>query len=128
MLAMSRFELRERQPVQRDDLLVELSILLKAAGLAGKAEPQVSHVLRRVKPAVHTDEVVRDGASGLLTKNDAAALAEAAIRLLLDAPRRLAMGKCARQIAEQDFGVGIQIDRTLALYREALGRRGRSVS
>jgi len=74
------------------------------------------------------DEVVRDGASGLLTKNDAAALAEAAIRLLLDAPRRLAMGKRARQIAEQDFGVGIQIDRTLALYREALGRRGRSVS
>jgi glycosyltransferase involved in cell wall biosynthesis len=71
------------------------------------------------------DEVVRDGASGLLTKNDAAALADAVIGLLLDGPRRLAMGARARQIAEAEFGVEMQLDRTLALYRDALQRCGR---
>src|SRR5262249_28758047 len=60
------------------------------------------------------DEVVHDGASGLLTKNDAAALADAVIGLLLDTPRRLAMGARARQIAEAEFDVEIQLDRTLA--------------
>src|SRR5206468_3315470 len=68
------------------------------------------------------DEVVRDGASGILTKNDATALAEAVISLLLDPGRRLAMAARARQIAEAEFDVRIQIDRTLALYRETLHR------
>jgi glycosyltransferase involved in cell wall biosynthesis len=65
------------------------------------------------------DEVVRDGESGLLTKADPAALAEAAIILLLDASRRHAMAARAREIAERDFDVQRQIDRTLAVYETA---------
>ena len=72
------------------------------------------------------DEVVRDGTSGLLTKADSAALAEAAISLFLDTPRRLAMAGRAREIAEREFDVSWQIDRTLAVYADARGRVARA--
>ncbi len=68
------------------------------------------------------DEVVRDGETGILTKGDPAALAEAAIGLLLDGDRRRAMGARARQIAEQAFDVTLQITRTLDVYAEAQAR------
>ena len=42
------------------------------------------------------DEVVRDGETGLLTKAETGDLADAAIGLLLDRERRLAMGRAAR--------------------------------
>jgi glycosyltransferase involved in cell wall biosynthesis len=71
------------------------------------------------------DEVVRDGITGLLTKSEPAALAEAVIGLLLDAPRRRAMGLAARTLAEQEFDVEGQVSRTLAVYAAALDRRGR---
>jgi len=69
------------------------------------------------------DEVVRDGESGILTKGDPASLAEAAIGLLLDDERRTAMGARARQIAEREFGIELQITRTLDIYADALERR-----
>ena len=62
------------------------------------------------------DEVVRDGETGLLTKAEPPALAEAAISLLLDGQRRRRMGRRAREIAERDFDVRLQIDHTVALY------------
>jgi glycosyltransferase involved in cell wall biosynthesis len=65
------------------------------------------------------DEVVRDGDTGLLTKADPAALAEAAIGLLLDPARRRGMGERARLVAEGEFDVRLQIDRTLAVYARA---------
>jgi glycosyltransferase involved in cell wall biosynthesis len=73
------------------------------------------------------DEVVRDGTTGLLTKRDPMAIAEAAIGLLLDAARRRAMSTRAREVAERDFDVRLQIDRTLAVYETAIacGRGGR---
>jgi 1,2-diacylglycerol 3-alpha-glucosyltransferase len=74
------------------------------------------------------DEVVHDGESGLLTKPDPAALAEAAIGLLVDGERRQAMGRRARQVAERQFGVELQIDRTLAIYEEARARVARERS
>ena len=67
-------------------------------------------------------EVVRDGETGLLTKADPSALADAAIGLLLDGARRRAMGARAREVAEREFGVGLQIARTLAAYAEAAAR------
>ncbi|OLE37045.1 MAG: hypothetical protein AUG00_09200, partial [Candidatus Rokubacteria bacterium 13_1_20CM_2_70_7] len=73
------------------------------------------------------DEVVRDGETGLLTKADPAALAEAAIGLLLDAERRSAMGRRAREIALREFDARLQIDRTLEVYGEAGDRLGRSL-
>jgi 1,2-diacylglycerol 3-alpha-glucosyltransferase len=81
-------------------------------------------------PAVAVDapgcaEVVHDGETGVLTKGDPAALAEAAIGLLIDPARRAAMAARARQVAARDFDVTLQIDRTLAVYASALARRGR---
>jgi glycosyltransferase involved in cell wall biosynthesis len=73
------------------------------------------------------EEVVRDGVTGLLTKSEPAALAEAAIGLLLDAQRRHAMGRAARALAENEFDMGLQIDRTLDVYAEAVDRLKRSV-
>jgi glycosyltransferase involved in cell wall biosynthesis len=72
------------------------------------------------------DEVVHDGDTGLLTKGDPAALAEAAIGLLIDPARRAAMAARARQLAEREFDVRLQIDRTLEVYASALTARGRS--
>ncbi len=68
------------------------------------------------------DEVVRDGDTGLLTKNDAASLAEAAVGLLLDGARRRGMAERARLVAERDFDVRLQIERTLAVYADARER------
>jgi 1,2-diacylglycerol 3-alpha-glucosyltransferase len=68
------------------------------------------------------DEVVHDGETGVLTKPDSAALAEAAIGLLLDPERRARMAARARAVAERDFDVRLQIDRTLALYADATAR------
>lgn len=73
------------------------------------------------------EEVILDGQTGLLTKSDPAALAEAVIGLLLDEGRRRAMGRLARQVAERDFDVRLQIDRTLAVYTEARERLARGV-
>jgi glycosyltransferase involved in cell wall biosynthesis len=73
------------------------------------------------------DEVVRDGETGLLTKADPAALAEAAIGLLLDTERRGAMGRRAREIALREFDARLQIDRTLEVYAEAGDYLGGSV-
>jgi glycosyltransferase involved in cell wall biosynthesis len=68
------------------------------------------------------DEVVRDGETGILTKSDPAALAEAAIGLLLDPERRRGMARRAREVAERQFDVRLQIDRTLAVYLDAIAR------
>lgn len=81
-------------------------------------------------PAVAVDapgceEVVRDGQTGLLTKGDPLALADAAIGLLLDPARRAAMAARAREVAVAEFDVRLQIDRTLAVYAEARSRRAR---
>jgi glycosyltransferase involved in cell wall biosynthesis len=71
------------------------------------------------------EEIIHDGRTGVLTKSDPAALADAAIGLLLDSGRRRAMGQRARQVAERDFDVRLQIDRTLAVYDEARERLAR---
>lgn len=68
------------------------------------------------------DEVVRDGDTGILTKGDPAALAEAVIGLLLDPERRRAMARRAREMAERLFDVKLQIDRTMAVYADAVAR------
>jgi len=68
------------------------------------------------------DEVVRDGQTGVLTKPDTAALADAVIGLLLDAERRARMAARARAVAEREFDVHLQIDRTLAVYEAAAER------
>ena len=74
------------------------------------------------------DEVVRDGDTGLLTKSEPAALAEAAIGLLLDAARRRGMGERARLVATREFDVRLQIDRTLGVYADARARMGGATS
>jgi hypothetical protein len=55
----------------------------------------------------------------LLTKNDPGDLADAATVLLVDPERRAAMGRRARTVAELEFDVRLQIDRTLDVYATA---------
>src|SRR6266850_1458579 len=67
MLALARFQLGGRQPVQAYDLLVQRSAGLLGRDVAGEAEAQESHVLRRVVPAVDADERARlEAVRGLL--------------------------------------------------------------
>jgi 1,2-diacylglycerol 3-alpha-glucosyltransferase len=61
-------------------------------------------------------EVVRDGETGVLTKNEAGAIADAAIALLLDGGRRAALGARARQVATGEFDLRVQVDRMLGVY------------
>ncbi|MBI4246902.1 MAG: glycosyltransferase [Candidatus Rokubacteria bacterium] len=72
------------------------------------------------------EEVVRDGETGVLTKGDSVALADAALGLLLDAERRRAMAARAREVAMRWFDVRLQIERTLAVYAEATVRVART--
>ena len=67
------------------------------------------------------DEVVRDGETGLLTKAEVEELADAAIGLLLDAPRRSAMALAARAIAASDFSAARQVEVMVGHYRRLLG-------
>jgi glycosyltransferase involved in cell wall biosynthesis len=67
------------------------------------------------------DEVVRDGETGLLTKAEVEELADAAIGLLLDAPRRSAMALAARALATSDFSAARQVEVMVGHYRRLLG-------
>ena len=67
------------------------------------------------------DEVVGDGETGLLTKADVEELADAAIGLLLDAPRRSAMALAARALAATDFSAARQVEVMVGHYRRLLG-------
>jgi 1,2-diacylglycerol 3-alpha-glucosyltransferase len=71
------------------------------------------------------DEVVRDGETGILTKAESRELAEAAIGLLLDRERRLAMGRAAREVAARDFSAARQVDAMVNHYERLLERGGR---
>lgn len=68
------------------------------------------------------DEVVRDGETGILTKSDSVTLGDAVIGLLLDLERCRQMGRRAREIAEREFDVRLQIARTLNVYADATAR------
>jgi glycosyltransferase involved in cell wall biosynthesis len=69
------------------------------------------------------DEVIRDGETGLLTKGDAAELADAAIGLLLDRSRRESMARSARGCAEAEFSAVRQVAVMARQYRALLERR-----
>jgi glycosyltransferase involved in cell wall biosynthesis len=67
-------------------------------------------------------EIIEDGSNGLLCDpHDPASIASCAIRLLLDAALRDAMGKRARAKAETDFAVEHLVERNLEFYRRCLG-------
>jgi 1,2-diacylglycerol 3-alpha-glucosyltransferase len=68
------------------------------------------------------EEAVRDGDTGVLTKAEPAALAEAAVGLLLDPERRRRMGARGREVAVREFDVRVQIARTLDVYAAAADR------
>ena len=66
------------------------------------------------------DEVVRDGETGLLTKAAAREFADAAIGLLLDGERRMAMGRAARAVAEREFSAARQVEAMVGHYGRLL--------
>jgi glycosyltransferase involved in cell wall biosynthesis len=68
-------------------------------------------------------ELVETGCSGLVVPaSNAPALAAAILRLKNDPEERLRMGCAARARIEGEFSVRRTIERTLALYRELLGK------
>src|SRR5262249_55356081 len=69
------------------------------------------------------DEVIRDGETGLLTKGEAAELADAAIGLLLDHARRERMAQLARGCAEAEFSAVRQVAAMAEQYQALLERR-----
>lgn len=75
------------------------------------------------------DEIVRDGETGHVLREDAEEFARALVRLAGDDERRQAMGRAARRLAEQEFSQERQAERILEIYRviEELGpyRAGR---
>ncbi|HET8576471.1 MAG TPA: glycosyltransferase [Methylomirabilota bacterium] len=71
------------------------------------------------------DEVVADGATGVLTKGEPGELADAAIALLLDRDRRENMARAARAAAEDSFSADRQVLAMAAHYARLLaGGRG----
>jgi len=69
----------------------------------------------------HTD-VVQDGATGaLVPPDDPGALAEAAVRLLIDRPRLSALGQAGRKRVLQDFDRARMVRAVANVYRDAVG-------
>ncbi len=69
-------------------------------------------------------EIIEDGANGILVPpGDAAALAEALLRLLADRELRERMGNHGRQAVVERFGLAAMLRRTEALYEELLAER-----
>ncbi len=66
-----------------------------------------------------TRQAIHDGETGLLVPvRDADALAAAILSLLANPERRLALGRRARQLAEEEFAAEVIAARHFALYRE----------
>lgn len=73
-----------------------------------------------------TPEVVLNGQTGLLVQpNDSVALAAAIHRVLSDPALARRLGTNGRRFVEQHFDVRVQIERTMALYRELTTRETR---
>src|SRR5215469_10136299 len=69
MLGFARLELLNAQPVQLHDLLVERPALLNPEHLPAEAKAQERNVLRRVAPAVDSNERARrEPVRGLLKR------------------------------------------------------------
>jgi len=69
-------------------------------------------------------EAVEDGVTGLLVPpHNAAALAEAILRLLRDAPLRRRMGEAGLARVRAQFSVDRMVDETLAVYGRVAGTR-----
>lgn len=92
-----------------------LPVILLETGAAGV--PTVSTAVGGVP------EVIDDGQSGLLAPaGDAAALARHLIALLDDEPRRLAMGRAARERVRRDFSFAAMGQKYFELFQRLLGR------
>ncbi|HLH16896.1 MAG TPA: glycosyltransferase family 4 protein [Bryobacteraceae bacterium] len=66
-------------------------------------------------------EIVRDGETGLLVENDAAAIAGAMRRLACDPALARRMGEAARRSVIENFTVDRMVHRTMEVYRQVLG-------
>lgn len=84
------------------------------------------------RPLVATDipgcrEIARPGVNGILVRpRDVNTLADAILTLIENRPMAVAMGRCSREIAEQEFGIERVADDTLKVYEELLGNNGRT--
>ena len=79
----------------------------------------------RIELAADVAEIVEDGHTGLLVPpNDPSALIDAIVSLLTHPERARGFGEAARRRSCESFGIDLQIEHTLALWSELLGRAG----
>ncbi len=72
------------------------------------------------------NEIVTHDRDGLLVPaRDQEAFAAALESLLADPQRMMRLGEAGRKTYEENFTMGIMVDRTIALYEELLGRKER---
>jgi glycosyltransferase involved in cell wall biosynthesis len=77
------------------------------------------------KPAVVTDkgmlpELVKDGITGFVVREDPAALYRALLNLVSDEGLRTAMGRAAHELARREFRPERQAEEVEAFYRKIL--------
>lgn len=112
------------------EIIAELLSVSFAGVLCSFAEGFSNSILEYMaasKPVVATDvggarEAVTEGENGFLVdSDDDAAMAQKLIYLLRDEEKARALGAAGRKIVEEKFSVAAQLERTVELYRRALG-------
>lgn len=112
-------------------VIADLLALADVCVLSSKAEGLSNAVLEYMaaaRPVVATDvggiaEAVVHGETGyLVASGDDAALAERVVDLLEDPEAARRFGEAGRRRAEEHFSCELLVERTVALYEEALGR------
>jgi len=108
--------------------LIGASDILVHASITGEPFGQVViEAMAAGKPVVATDgggipEIVRDGETGILVPmGDAAAMADAVVRLLLDPATALAMGQAGRRRVRDHFTVSHTAQKVEAIYDRIFG-------
>lgn len=107
------------------DFLAALDVFVSAPlseGLGNAAIEAMATGLPVVSTAVGgVPEVVEDGVTGLLARpGDAEALTDAMARLARDPALRMRLGEAGRERAVEQFSQDRMLERTAAVYREAL--------
>jgi glycosyltransferase involved in cell wall biosynthesis len=114
-----------RQDLQR---LLAASDLVVLPSISEGLPLAAVEALAAARPIVATEvggtpEVVLNDQTGLLVPpNDSAALAQAIHRVLSNPPLARRLGTSGRRFVERHFDVRLQIDRTMGLYAEMIGK------
>jgi glycosyltransferase involved in cell wall biosynthesis len=116
-----------RRHMREADLLLHCSVTSSSGDVEGipnvvvEAQAMGLPVIGTVHGGI--SEAIRDGETGLLVPERAAAPLEAALRKLVDDPAyRLRLGRQARAFVEEHFNLDRQVEQHLAIYEKVVAR------